>query len=113
MSPSLPRSNAVASPPPPWWGLLPFSTHRIEVGEGLWTAGAGVVAENDLRVKAVLDACRGSLAGKSVVDLGCLEGAFTVAFARLGAERAVGIEARQINWHRCEVVRRLLSLRNA
>jgi len=82
------------------------------LGEGLWTTDEGVVAEQDIRMAALLDACNGSLTGKKVVDLGCLEGGFTVAIARHGAERVVGIEAREISIRRCEVARKLLSLGN-
>lgn len=96
-----------------WWDLLPFTTHRIELVDGLWTSEKGVMAEIDLRVRAVVEACGGSLAGKRLVDLGCLEGGFTIAFARLGAAEAVGIEARSISHRRCELARRLSGLPNA
>jgi SAM-dependent methyltransferase len=96
-----------------WWELLPFTTHRIELADGLWTTERGVMAEIDLRVRTVVEACGGSLAGKRLVDLGCLEGGFTIAFARLGAAEAVGIEARTISHRRCELARRLLGLSNA
>jgi SAM-dependent methyltransferase len=96
-----------------WWELLPFTTHRIEVADGLWTTDHGVVADIDVRVKAVVDACGGSLAGRTVVDLGCLEGGFTLAFARLGADESVGIEARAVSHRRCELARQLIGLRNA
>jgi SAM-dependent methyltransferase len=96
-----------------WWELLPFTTHRIQLADGLWTTERGVVAEIDMRVRVVVDAVGGSLAGKSVVDLGCLEGGFTIAFARAGAVEAVGIEARTISHRRCEIARRFSRVRNA
>jgi 2-polyprenyl-3-methyl-5-hydroxy-6-metoxy-1,4-benzoquinol methylase len=90
-----------------WWDLLPFSTHRIELAPGVHTAPDGVVAVDDVRVEVVVDACGGSLEGRRVVDLGCLEGGFTLAFAGLGAD-AVGIEAREISVRRCELAKALL-----
>ncbi len=73
---NLPASPLTEGSPRPspagqgWWSLLPFSTHKVQIGEGLWTADEGVMAEQDIRVATVLDACHGSLAGKRVVDLG-------------------------------------------
>jgi SAM-dependent methyltransferase len=99
--------------PAGWWDLLPFSTHRIELAPGIETAPVGVDALDDVRLDLVLDACDGSLEGRSVVDLGCLEGGFTLGFAALGAERAVGIEARRVSVERCELARDLLGLANA
>jgi 2-polyprenyl-3-methyl-5-hydroxy-6-metoxy-1,4-benzoquinol methylase len=64
---------------------------------------------NDL----VIEACGGSLDGRTVVDLGCLEGGFTLAFAENGAQLALGIEAREISVRRCELARDLLGLDNA
>jgi len=92
--------------------LLPFSTHQIYLGNGLWTMDKGVIAEKDLRTKVVLDQAGGSLRGKTILDLGCLEGGFTVAFARLGAKMSVGVEAREISYQRCEILRQYLKLRN-
>lgn len=98
---------------PGWWDLLPFTTHRIELAPGIETASAGVDAFDDVRLDLVIEACGGDLEGRTLVDLGCLEGGFTLAFAALGAERAVGIEARDVSVRRCELARDLLGLANA
>lgn len=97
-----------------WWSLVPFTTHRIPISSDLWTTNdlRCVVAAEDLRTSVLLKACGGTLAGKTVVDLGCLEGAFTVEFARLGAALSVGIEPRKESFDRCEIVRKLTGFSN-
>ena len=94
-----------------WWDLFPFTSHRIRIADDLWTCDRGVVASEDVRTKLVVDVCGGSLRGKTIVDLGCLEGAFATEFARLGA-LSIGIEARKISIERCELVRQLTGLTN-
>lgn len=96
-----------------WSDLLPFTTHRIEVANGIWTRDDGVDAIVDTRTAVVLDECGGTMSGKSVVDLGCLEGGFTLAFAAYGASQSLGIEAREISVQRCELARTMLGLDNA
>ena len=96
-----------------WWDLLPFTTHRIPLAPGIETANVGVNALEDVRTELVIEACAGSLDGRTVVDLGCLEGGFTLAFAKNGAQLALGIEAREISVRRCELARDLLGLRTA
>ena len=96
-----------------WWDLLPFTTHRIPLAPGIETANVGVNALEDVRTDLVIEACGGSLEGRTVVDLGCLEGGFTLAFAERGAQLALGIEAREISIRRCELARGLLGLDNA
>ena len=68
-----------------WWDLLPFTAHRITLAPGFETDVAGVPPVDDIRTQFVVDACGGSLDGRTVVDLGCLEGGFTLAFAQRGA----------------------------
>jgi len=92
--------------------LLPFSTHRIYLGNGLYTMDDGVIAEKDIRTKIVIDQAGGNLKEKTILDLGCLEGGFTATFARLGAKMSIGIEARKISYYRCELVRQYLGLSN-
>jgi len=94
--------------PAGWWDLLPFTVHRIPLGGRLETATPdGVDPFDDVRTDLVVDACGGSLDGRTVVDLGCLEGGFTLALAERGAEHVLGIEARSLSVERCELARTL------
>jgi SAM-dependent methyltransferase len=52
-----------------------------------------------------------AVTGKRIVDLGCLEGGYTVEFARMGMD-ALGIEVRQTNFAACEHVKAHVDLPN-
>jgi SAM-dependent methyltransferase len=99
--------------PSGWWDLLPFTTHRIMLAPGVATAPEGVDALGDVRLDLAVDACGGAIEGRTVVDLGCLEGGFTLAFAQRGARHALGIEAREVSVQRCELARSLLGIDTA
>lgn len=93
-----------------------FSAHNILLADGRMTFPAGgAQIEESQRFQSVKRSLERiypeGLAGKRVLDLGCLEGGYTVGFARLGMD-ALGIEARQINYDNCEFARRNLDLPN-
>jgi SAM-dependent methyltransferase len=50
--------------------------------------------------------------GLRIVDLACLEGGYTVEFARLGFAQALGIEARPSNFANCMFVKERVNLPN-
>ena len=54
---------------------------------------------------------RDAVAAQSIVDLGCLEGGYTVEFARMGM-RSTGIEVRQSNYANCMLVKNKVQLPN-
>jgi len=54
---------------------------------------------------------RDRMAGKRIVDLGCLDGAHTLGFARMGFD-ALGLEVRLENFAACQYVRRHVNLPN-
>jgi SAM-dependent methyltransferase len=83
-------------------GRLTMPEMDWTIAQSPWTASA----------KRVLElAFPGGVAGRKILDLGCLEGGYTVEFARMGMD-AVGVEVRESNFENCEFVRTALSLPN-
>ncbi|KAF0094864.1 MAG: tRNA (mo5U34)-methyltransferase [Puniceicoccaceae bacterium 5H] len=75
--------------------------HRIELPEGLVTKAQGNFGEDDdhplptwQKVKQVLPA---ALNGKSVLDVGCNAGFYSIEARKRGAERVLGVDA--TSWH--------------
>ena len=93
--------------------LLPFTAHRIDLGGGLSTivGGGGEDPLYALSTSA-LALAMGGFSGKRVLDLGSLEGGYTIAFAQLGASEAIGVEARTLNLQRANWARDKLGLDN-
>jgi SAM-dependent methyltransferase len=94
-----------------------FTAHRIRLDDGSHTMPEGegwLIAEDPwcAGAKRVLrTAFAGDPQGRSIVDLGCLEGGFTVEFARMGL-RSLGLEVRRTNFEACLHAQRRLSLPN-
>lgn len=95
------QASAFVGLPPP----DAFTAHNIRLDDGTQTYPA---AGWSMEQSGILCAVRrtlglvypGGLAGKSIVDVGCLEGGFTTEFARLGMQ-ATGIEVRDSNFRNC------------
>ncbi|HEY7291245.1 MAG TPA: methyltransferase domain-containing protein [Vicinamibacterales bacterium] len=93
-----------------------FTAHNIRLDDGTMTKpdAGGLLADGSWcrSVKRLLRTLYpGGLQGKRIVDLGCLEGGYTVEFARMGMD-AVGLEVRPNNFANCRYVKERTSLPN-
>ena len=87
---------------------LPWTNQNMELAPGVWTVPGTLPILHDPRVRCAVRTVQGlfgrDLAGVRVADLGCLEGGISLAFALEGAE-VLGIEGREANMAKCELVR--------
>jgi SAM-dependent methyltransferase len=82
-----------------------FTAHNIRLDDGTETypAAGWLMSENGIfqAARRLLQIVYPEdLKGRSIVDIGCLEGGFTTEFARLGMA-ATGIEVRESNYRNC------------
>ena len=95
---------------------MEFTAHNIELPDGTQTKpGEPLLREWGICTAAMrtLEALvpLGEGAPPRVVDLGCLEGGYSVEFARAGYD-VIGIEGRRSNIEKCEYVAAALDLPN-
>ncbi|HEY5178100.1 MAG TPA: hypothetical protein VII95_21300 [Terriglobales bacterium] len=93
-----------------------FTAHNIRLDDGSLTKPEQPWQTEDLAlVKFTKQFLRmvfpDGAAGKRVVDLGCLEGGYTVELARAGFD-ALGIEVRESNFENCQRVKAGTNLPN-
>jgi 2-polyprenyl-3-methyl-5-hydroxy-6-metoxy-1,4-benzoquinol methylase len=92
-----------------------FTAHNIRLDDGSETRpGTGLLADGPwcLAAKRLLNMLfPEGVAGKRIVDLGCLEGGYAVEFARMGME-SLGLEVRQSNFDNCLYVKDRIRLPN-
>jgi SAM-dependent methyltransferase len=93
-----------------------FTAHNILLDDGRKTRPeAGFLLTEDQwcrSVKRLLGALYpAGVQGLRIADLGCLEGGFTVEFARMGMD-ALGLEVRQSNFRNCLHVKQHVDLPN-
>jgi tRNA (mo5U34)-methyltransferase len=87
--------------------------HAIELPHGVWTKreSAGTEpADHPAGTWEVIRRHLPDLAGKSVLDVGCGAGFYSVQAKRLGAARVLGVDARQHEIRQALLVRRALGL---
>jgi hypothetical protein len=93
-----------------------FTAHNIRLDDGTYTrSDAELPMERHpwfLAAKRIIDAVfPGDKRGLTLIDLGCLEGGYTVEFARLGLD-ALGLDVRESNIEACRYVQSRVSLPN-
>ncbi len=88
-------------------------TYDIPLPHGVWTKGNLNVPHTRLKriVQAVSDLCSKPLSSCRVLDLGCLDGLFSIEFASHGAE-TIGIEIREANVKKALFCKEALGLNN-
>src|SRR5678816_2267610 len=94
----------------------PWTAHNVRLSPNVLTKpDAPEFLESDPRLLAILrllSVLHGpSLAGKRVVDLGCLEGGFSLAMAQRGAT-VLGVDARERNLAKAKLLRDHFGLSN-
>jgi SAM-dependent methyltransferase len=91
--------------------LAPWN-HNIRLGQGIYTAFCEDWYPEHQAIMQVIDHhLHGRFSGKKVLDVGCLEGYFSLECALHGAD-VLGIDAREINVKKCEFVKSVLGVNN-
>ncbi len=96
--------------------MVSFTSHNIRLDDGTYTKpDAGFSMDVHpwlLAAKRMLDATfPGDKRHLRIADLGCLEGGYTVEFARMGLQ-ALGLDVRELNIDACRYVQSRVNLPN-
>jgi SAM-dependent methyltransferase len=101
----------------PLAGTLRFVGHNIDLGNGRVTRQESPeTLEQSEHLRSVLRTLQvlvpqSQIGSTRIVDLGCLEGGYSLAFAKMGFD-VLGIEAREDNVRKCEWVKSHFTLPN-
>jgi SAM-dependent methyltransferase len=95
---------------------MTFTAHNVMLpcGEPTMPELPWFIADSPLTKAAIHSlqfALGGDLNGKRIIDLGCLEGGYTLEFAKLGMQ-ALGVEVRESNLENCRKVEEAFGLPN-
>jgi SAM-dependent methyltransferase len=94
-----------------------FTAHNIRLSDGRLTKPGTIEISDHPWYQAAEKIIRlvfpkqEDLASRSIVDFGCLEGGYTVEFARIGL-KSLGVELNDLNFEACEYVKKNLNLTN-
>ena len=94
-----------------------WTGHNIALGAGQCTLPGQPLLEHDVRAHAIrrelqrFVARDGSLAGLRLLDLGCLEGGYSLEMARADMQ-VLGIEGRESNYRKCRMLAEYFALPN-
>jgi SAM-dependent methyltransferase len=93
--------------------LLSPWNHNIPLPHGIYTTACDdyYPAHREI-MRIVQERLSGEFRGRRIMDVGCLEGYFSIECALQGAE-VVGIEGKLLNVRKCEFVRSVLGLERA
>jgi len=96
----------------PWF--YPFDLgHGVRTESAIPASVAGIFETRLAMVDQLVDRHFGPrLAGASCLDIGCHEGFYTIAMARRGMRRVVGMDVREINLRKARFVAEALGLSN-
>jgi 2-polyprenyl-3-methyl-5-hydroxy-6-metoxy-1,4-benzoquinol methylase len=88
-------------------------SYDIPLPHGVWTKGNLGIPHTRLKriVQVVTDLCSKPLSSCRILDLGCLDGLFSIEFASHGAE-TIGVEIRDANLQKAQFCRDALGLNN-
>src|SRR5438105_4199928 len=88
--------------------------HRIDLGEGLYTKTESVMGEpidHPAGVWQTIGRCLPEdLRGKSVLDVGCNAGFYSIEAKRRGAQRVLGVDGQRQHIRQAVFVRQVLGL---
>ena len=89
--------------------LAPWD-HNIALPHGVYTAACDdyYPAHREI-MRVVRERLGGDFSGRRIVDIGCLEGYFSIECALQGAE-VLGIDGKLLNVRKCEFVRSVLGV---
>jgi 2-polyprenyl-3-methyl-5-hydroxy-6-metoxy-1,4-benzoquinol methylase len=92
--------------------LAPWN-HNIALPHGVYTAACPdyYSAHREI-MRVVRDCLGGDWSGRRIVDIGCLEGYFSIECALQGAD-VLGIDGKLLNLRKCEFVRSVLGVKRA